>query len=107
MFGHVHEGAGVLRKNWKTGATTPLTERELDLGKVANGLKKDDETLFLNVAEKDAHFKNTNPWRLVTMDWGLAHHLDQKKPTALSKAKSKVHGAWEKVKHFVSGKSGD
>ena len=96
----------MLRRNWITGATTPLSDREFDLGKVKNGFKKHDKTLFLNVAEKDAEFKNRNPWRLVTMDWALATKLDGR-PTFRSKVESKLQGAWHKVKHLFTGKSGN
>ena len=107
-FGHIHEGAGAVRKAWKGGADKVYGKADttIDLTKPGHAVKKGESTLFLNVAEKDKDFRNANPWRLVVLDWkGVQqHHKDH---NDASRPANKVKSGVRKILHLDEKQGGE
>ena len=112
-FGHIHEAVGTVRVNWKTGAKSkPVDEHNvIDLTRKggkdgeATGIKRNEETLFLNVAQRALNNKNPNPWKLLKLKWMGAekgkHFKDNNDP---SKLRNKIKHA---IQHTIKSKEKD
>ena len=107
-FGHIHEGAGVKRHAWKGGADKTYGKEDtiIDLSDAKHAVKKGESTLFLNVAEKDARFKNSNPWRMVVMGWGGVQKHHQKDHNDASRPANKVKNGIRKALHLNEKQGG-